>query len=228
MNTFDEIKENIFALRAELEKYPGARLLAATKTVPAEAINYAIHECGIKIIGENRVNELLEKYDAIDKVGIEIHFIGTLQTNKVKYIADKVDMIHSLDSEKLAREIDRRCSALGRVMNVLIEVNIAHEESKGGVYPEDVYSFYDSIKALTNVRISGLMTMAPAGSGEEGFRKYFTETKKLFDSFCRDCIPDVDNPVLSMGMSSSCETALECGSNLIRVGSRIFNARKYS
>ena len=123
------LRQRIEAIRAAVG--PGVTLVAATKTVPPECINEAIR-CGVRVIGENRVQELLEKYDAIDRANVQVHFIGQLQTNKVKYIADKVDMIQSLDSLPLAREIEKRCAALGRTMDCLVEVNLEGEAAKGG------------------------------------------------------------------------------------------------
>lgn len=226
MSDFTYLEENIRALNATVGEYPGARLLAATKTVSAEVINAAAG-MGLKLIGENRVQELLAKYDALDKSAFEIHFIGSLQKNKVKYIADKVSMIHSLDSLSLACEIEKQCAKHGKVMDVLIEVNIAREESKGGVDPDGVYGFYEQIKDLSHLRVRGLMTMAPAGAGEDGWRRYFTEARALFEGFCARCIPGEADPVLSMGMSDSYRLALECGSTMVRVGSKIFGKREY-
>ena len=194
-------------------------LLAATKTQSADDINYLIG-CGVKIIGENRVNELLEKYDSYDK-SAEVHFIGTLQKNKVKYIIDKVSLIHSLDSISLAEEIDKRAKKIGKIMDVLIEVNSGREESKGGIMPEDVASFYSDLARLENVRVRGLMTMAPRGTEEE-YMACFGLTKKLFDElFGTD-----PSAILSMGMSESYEYAIRAGATLVRVGSKIFGERK--
>ena len=219
------LKENIEKIKKELEEFPGVRLLAATKTVPAEVINYAVNECGIDLIGENRVQELLSKYDELTK-DVELHFIGSLQRNKVKYIADKVSAIHSLDSVSLAKEIEKQCAKLGKVMDVLIEINIACEESKGGILPDELDSFYEQIKDLPHLRVAGLMTMAPAGAGEDGWRGYFTEAKALFDDFCGKNHLSADSPILSMGMSASYGAALRCGSTMIRVGSSLFGERK--
>lgn len=226
MTSLCSLKKNIEAVKAELAAHSGARLLAATKTVPAEVINYAVKECGINLIGENRVQELLSKYDDLEKDGVEIHFIGSLQRNKVKYIADKVSMIHSLDSVSLAKEIDRQCAKLDKVMDVLIEINIAREESKGGIMPEELDSFYGELKEFSHIRVAGLMTMAPAGAGEEGWRGYFLQAKTLFDDFCGKNTLSVVSPVLSMGMSASYKVALESGSNMVRLGSSLFGERK--
>ncbi len=223
MNDYRMIEERIASVRERLAPYPGVRLLAATKTVPPETINYAIRQCGIDLIGENRVQELLEKYDALAKERAEIHFIGTLQKNKVKYIADKVSMIHSLDSLPLALEIERRCGAIGKVMDVLIEINIAAEQSKGGITPEQLDDFYAQIAPLSHLRVRGLMTMAPAGAGEDGWRRYFTEARALYDRFCAE---HLNGPgMLSMGMSDSYGIALECGSTMVRLGSVLFGKR---
>lgn len=221
------LEENINAVREKMSSYPGTRLLAATKTVPAQIINYAIDHLGINLIGENRVQELLEKYDELHTDQAEVHFIGSLQTNKVKYIVDKVSMIHSLDSEKLAREIDRQCSKIGKIMDVLIEINIADEDSKGGIRVQELDAFYRAVSSYEHVHVRGLMTMAPAGVGEAGYRRYFSEVKEIFDRFVSEKLPAETSPVLSMGMSDSYETALACGSNLIRVGSAIFGKRNY-
>jgi pyridoxal phosphate enzyme (YggS family) len=136
------------------------KLMAVTKTQPPEKVNAAI-SAGITLLGENRAQELLEKYDAYDKGGVDIHFIGHLQTNKVKQIADKVSMTHSVDSIRLAEEINRQCEKLGKTMDVLVEVNIAGELSKSGVPPEAVEELLENIGALSSLRLRGLMTVPP-------------------------------------------------------------------
>lgn len=226
MSDLSELEKNYAEISACAERY-GARLLAATKTVPVETVNYAINTLGLSLIGENRVQELLSKYDLLEKEKAEIHMIGSLQSNKCKYIADKVTLIHSLDSEKLARELERQCVRLGVSVGALIEINIADEESKGGIPAGDLYEFYDRIKDLQHVRVRGIMTMAPAGAGDEGYRRYFTEARKIYENFTKNCIPHEKDAVLSMGMSDSYRVALECGSNMIRVGSALFGKRNY-
>ena len=164
----ERILENIAAVKDGIEfgckvsdrDARGVTLLAATKTVDPETINFAI-ENGITTIGENRVQELLEKYDAINKDNVDIHFIGRLQTNKVKYIIDKVSMIHSVDSLKLAAEIDRQAKKHGIVMNVLAEINIGHEDSKGGVDPAQTEEFLRGLSTFENIKVKGLMTIPP-------------------------------------------------------------------
>ena len=220
----EKIKAGYEAVLSRLSPYTKDRkitVLAATKMQSVEDINYLI-SLGVDTIGENRVNELLEKYEAYDKRA-SVHFIGTLQKNKVKYICDKVDLIHSVDSLSLAEEINKRCEKIGRVMDILIEVNSGREESKGGIMPEGVEDFYNSLKALSSIRVRGLMTMAPRCSCREEYLKYFSLTKEIFDKLFKN---DSD-AILSMGMSESYEYAAEAGATLVRVGSAIFGERKY-
>jgi pyridoxal phosphate enzyme (YggS family) len=186
-----------------------------------EDINYLI-SLGATIIGENKVNELLEKYEQYDKRA-SLHFIGTLQRNKVKYIYDKVDMIHSVDKMSLAEEINKQCAKIGKVMDVLIEVNSGREENKSGAMPEDVATLVRDCSALPYLNVRGLMTMAPRCETKEEYMKYFSLTRALFD----EIFGNDDNAVLSMGMSQSYEYAIEAGSTLVRLGSTIFGERKY-
>ena len=236
------IKKRLDNFRNEFEKLPEAknvRFLAATKTVPADVINYAVTTLGIDLIGENRVQELLSKYDGLvgSPARPELHLIGTLQTNKVKYIVDKVDMIESVDSEKLAAEIDRQAKKLDKVMDILIEVNIGREENKSGVLPEELYSLIGKLDAYKNLRLRGLMTIAPV-TDSDGYMKYFSETREFFDEIksgsANDTIlaydgaslPDLTNfDTLSMGMSASWREAVRCGATEIRLGSTIFGER---
>lgn len=203
-------------------------LLCATKTVDPEVINYVTKELGVTHIGENRVQELLDKYDALYKENVNIHFIGSLQTNKVKYIIDKVSMIHSLDSVKLAKEIDRQAQKHGKVMDVLVEINIAEEENKGGIAPGEVEAFLSEIAGFEHIRVCGFMTMAPFWSEKEDYYKYFEKTYAIFLDFLKKKPHNIINPVLSMGMSDSFEYAIACGSNMIRVGTTVFGVRNYN
>lgn len=232
------VKERISAAKYELsqlEKKFGheIKLLAVTKTVPVEVINYAIDELGIDAIGENRVQELLEKFDMLHSPAekkLEIHLIGSLQTNKVKYIVDKVDMIESLDSLKLAAEIDRQCKKIGRVMDVLIEVNSGREEQKGGVFPEEVENFVGMLKDFDSLRLRGLMTIAPKSDDHAEYTKYFSETYRCFEKIREKVAHNIEGSkfdVLSMGMSDSYPEAAACGSNEIRLGSTLFGRRNY-
>ena len=202
-------------------------LLLATKTVPTEVINLTCKRFGVSLIGENKVQELLEKYDALDKSAMSIHFIGHLQTNKVKKIVDKVDMIHSVDKLELAKEISSRSLAIGKKMPILIEVNIAKETEKSGVYPENAAELVKSVASLEGVEIKGLMTMAKAGITSEEYKAYFDQAKALFDEIAALDIEGVSMEVLSMGMSDSYAEAAECGSTMVRVGSAVFGKREY-
>ena len=215
-------------------------MLAATKTVDADTINFAI-ENGINCIGENRVQQLLEKYDSINKENVDIHFIGRLQTNKVKYICDKVSLIHSVDSVKLAKEIDRQSAKLGKVMNILVEVNIGDEESKGGISPDSLEDFLSDISTLENVRVKGLMCIPPKCEGAENSSEnsqisestkksyknqaFFKKIMKLFLDISQKKLDNIDMQVLSMGMSDDYEQAVTEGSTLVRIGRGLFGSR---
>lgn len=224
-----EIGSNIDEIRNKLPS--NVTLLAATKTIPVDVINYAIDNFGLTDIGENRVQELIDKYDMLHKDKVNIHFIGTLQSNKVKYIIDKVSLIHSLDSIKLAYEIDRQAAKAGKCMDVLAEVNIGEESSKGGVYPEQLEDFIDEVIKLPNIQIKGLMTMAPVWDNSREsdknvyYKKYFSKTYQIFIDILQKKLHNIDVPVLSMGMSDSYEAAIECGSTMVRIGTALFGKR---
>ena len=201
-------------------------LVAVTKLHSTDEINEAIH-CGITAIGENKVQEIMDKYDRVEPV--RWHLIGHLQTNKVKYIIDKVSMIHSVDSLKLAQEINKRAQQHGLVMDILIQVNSAMEESKFGITTEETGELIGQIlETCPNVRIRGLMCIAPFEDNPDDARVYFAEVKKLYDKYGQIDHPMLDFKYLSMGMSNDFEVAIEEGSNLIRVGTSIFGARDYS
>jgi pyridoxal phosphate enzyme (YggS family) len=197
-------------------------LLAATKYATAEQIN-ALPGLGVHDIGENRVQALLEKWDALDKDNLRVHFIGTLQKNKVKYIADKVCMIHSVDSVELAREIDKQCKKHGRVMDVLVEINCAGEQSKSGVAPEQAEALCLAIAQFDALRLRGFMTMAPKCPEKSQYYKYFSETFELCLDIWTKKLHNIGIPMsMSMGMSNSYDVGIACGSTLVRVGSSLF------
>lgn len=201
-------------------------LVAVTKLHSADEINEAI-DCGITDIGENKVQEIMDKYEKVKPV--RWHLIGHLQTNKVKYIIDKVAMIHSVDSLHLAKEIDKRAGQHGLTMDILIQVNSAMEESKFGITTEETGQMIkDILEQCPNIRIRGLMCIAPFEDDPEDARVYFAEVKKLYDEYGKIQHPNLDFKYLSMGMSNDFEVAVEEGSNLIRVGTSIFGARDYS
>lgn len=214
------IKQNIALSCEKSGRNPDeVTILAVTKKRSADEINRAI-DLGITDIGENRVQELMEKYDSVKK-GVRWHIIGQLQTNKVKYIADKVHMIHSVDSLKLALEINKHCARLDKVMDILIEVN-SGEANKGGVPYGDVHGLIRDVSALSNVCIKGLMTMAPLGADENTLRKVFSNLYKLSVDIDDKKYDNVSMNVLSMGMSGDYMTAIEEGATIIRPGRSLF------
>lgn len=225
MNTKIEVAENISRIISEINGR--ARLLAATKTVPPEMINFAL-DCGIDLIGENRVNELLEKYEFIDRNKTELHFIGALQTNKVKYIIDKVDMIQSVDRESLALEIERQAAKHNIVMPILAEVNIGNEETKSGVSPEKAVEFCEFLGSLPHIKLRGLMAIPPKCEKSENNSEYFCKMGKIFIDISHLNVDNSNMDILSLGMSDDYLTAVDCGSNLVRVGSAIFGKRNYN
>ena len=200
------------------------RLMAVTKTVAPEKINFAVSK-GVTLLGENRVQEYLSKKDSYDS-SAEVHFIGHLQTNKVKYIIDSVSMIQSVDSLKLAEEIDRRAGSIGKVMDILIEVNIGEEESKSGIDSGALKELVSEIRKLENIRLRGLMAIPPIGADESVFEemhKLYEELKSMGTE-----LPNAMIDTLSMGMSGDYELAIKHGSNLVRIGSALFGARNYN
>lgn len=216
------IRFNIEEARAKYRKQDDViRLMAVTKTVPYQRVNLAVGE-GVTLLGENRVQEYLEKKDFYDK-NAEVHFIGHLQSNKVKYIIDSVTMIHSVDSTKLASEIDKQAAKAGVVMNVLLEVNIGGEDTKSGVSPDRLRELVYETGDLKNIRVKGLMTIPPPGESEESFYKM----NGLFSDLKSERFENADMEILSMGMSADYALAVKYGSNIVRIGSGIFGARKY-
>ncbi len=225
MNDKKQVEENINRILSELDGR--ARLLAATKTVPHEMINFAL-DCGVDLIGENRVNELLDKYEFINRNKTEIHFIGALQTNKVKYIIDKVDMIQSVDRESLALEIERQAAKKGIVMPVLAEINIGNEATKSGTAPENAIEFCRFLGSLPHIKLRGLMAIPPKCVEGGNNSEYFCKMKKIFIDISHLNVDNSSMDILSLGMSDDYLTAVENGSNLVRVGSSIFGKRNYN
>ena len=200
-------------------------LIGVTKTIDVGRIKLLLDE-GIYDVGENKVQELLEKYEQLDK-NTRWHFIGQLQRNKVKYIIDKVKLIHSVDSLKLAEEINKRASDKNLVMDVLIEVNIANEDSKAGIKDTELKSLIQNMSKLNNISVKGLMTVAPFVENSEENRYYFGKMKKLFLDNGGDFSNNIGMKYLSMGMTNDFEVAIEEGSNMVRIGSGVFGARTY-
>lgn len=217
-----KIKENIERIYKAINGR--ATVLAATKTVPSEIINYAA-DCGIKVIGENRVNELLEKYEHLDRDGLEMHFIGHLQRNKVKYIIDKVSLIQSVDSIRLAKEIDRLAYKADKRMDVLIEVNVADEPTKYGIRYEEIDDFIEKISNFENIRLRGLMSIPPKSENSHENNVFFNKLNKKFIDISAKKVDNSNIDILSMGMSGDYISAVENGSTLVRIGSAIFGER---
>ena len=213
-------KESIKAILTEL---PVGVQLAKTRT--ADEIMEAI-SAGVKIIGENYVQEAEKAYDSIGKAA-KWHFIGHLQGNKVKIATRIFDMVETVDSVEIAREIDKRCSQIGKVMPVLIEINSGREKQKSGVLPEDAEQLIREIAQLGNIKIKGLMTMGPRFGDPEDSRPYFIATKGIFERIKKLAIPNVEMSYLSMGMTNSYKIAIEEGANIVRVGTKIFGEREY-
>ena len=200
--------------------------LAATKTVDADVINHAI-SLGLRYIGENRVQELLSKYDSYDLDHASLQFIGHLQTNKVRQIVGKVDLIQSVDSVKLAKEISRCSEKLGITTDILLEVNIGREENKSGVMPENLPELLDQVKDIPAVKVRGLMAIPPICENAQENCKFFDNMRNIFLDIGSKNIDNISMDILSMGMSDDYEEAIRCGANMIRVGSALFGARYY-
>lgn len=226
---FEYILENIreisYNVRNAKAKYRSAddivEIMAVTKTVPPEKVNFAVSQ-GITLLGENRVQEYLSKKDSYDP-SAKVHMIGHMQSNKVKYIINEVELIQSVDSLKLASEINRLAAKNNKIMNILLEVNIGEEESKSGVSSKELTELALSVSELENVRIKGLMAIPPIGSDESVFEQMHI----LFEELKSKKIPNTKMDTLSMGMSGDYELAIKHGSNLVRIGTKLFGARKY-
>ena len=231
MGTIAENIEEIRKEKAQAAEKSGRKpedvlLIAVTKTRSAEEINEAIR-AGVTDIGENRVQEIMDKYDKV--LPVKWHMIGHLQTNKVKYIIDKVSLIHSVDSLRLAEEIDRRAAQHGRTMDILVEVNAAGDEAKFGVGTEAAETLVSEILgSCEHIRVRGLMTVAPYAENPEDVRPHFHRMRLLYDKIASEIVhPRLDFQYLSMGMSNDRNIAVEEGSTAIRVGTAIFGARNY-
>ena len=230
---FQKMDQRIASIREEMrkasEKSPygqKTRLLLATKTRTPEEINHAI-SLGVDLIGENRVQELIEKYPHIHREGVSIHFIGALQTNKVKYIVDKVDMIESVDRLPLAAEIEKQCAKIGKTMDILVEINIGGEKTKSGVDLDEAKFFIEKLKDFPHLRVRGLMTVPPKMTELDRQKEYF---QKIMDLYIDISAKKSDNNVMdciSMGMSDDYPIAIECGSTEVRIGSAAFGPRNY-
>ena len=219
---YRELKSEIDALCKKLGR-PPVTLVCVTKSGSDEEL-LALARFGATDMGENRPQEVARRKALLLENGFDVrmHEIGNLQTNKVRLIAEKAALIHSLDSISLAKEIDKQAKKLGRKIPVLLEINSGREENKGGILPEDALSFCEELKEFDGLALSGVMTMGPNLETSEEYRPYFKETKKIFDAIAERFGYETSAPVLSMGMSDSYVTAIEEGATLVRVGRRLF------
>ena len=198
-------------------------ITVAIKSADIDEVEYLVRSHPIKAVGENRVQQLLERYERLKELNVPIHFIGSLQTNKVKYIIDKVDMICSLDRVELAREINKQARKKGIVMDVLVEINSAREKNKGGVLPENLDAFLDEISCFDAIKVRGFMTMGKKCEKNSEYLKYFCETYQLVLDIWQKKLHNIGIPILSMGMSDSYVQAIASGSNMVRIGRSMFD-----
>jgi len=215
------IKENVKKILAELPE--AVQLVAAAKKRNSDEVLEAI-SAGIRMVGENYVQEAAGVFEAVGR-RVKWHFLGHLQKNKVKKAVKIFDMIETVDSFEIAREINKACREIDKVMPVLIEINSGREPQKFGVLPEDARPLIERISAFKNIRVMGLMTMGPRFGEPEDSRPYFIKTRKTFEDIKRLEIPNVTMEYLSMGMTNSYRVAVEEGANIVRIGTRIFGER---
>lgn len=222
-DNYMRVLERIEEARVRSGRRDEVKIVAATKTVPAEVVNYAA-SLGLSCVGENRVQEFLEKEPLLDP-SLERHFIGTLQRNKVKYLIGRTALIHSVDSEALASEIGKRALKKGYVQDILLEVNIGREAGKGGIMPELFEEMYDRISEIEGIRTCGIMTIAPKCDKKDGYRKFFAEIYQISLDIKAKKGHNIDGVCLSMGMSDNFDLAVEYGANIVRPGTAIFGRR---
>lgn len=222
-NVEEKIQE---ACRRSGRKREDITLIAVSKTKPIETLQHA-YDLGVRVFGENKVQELSEKYDALPD-DIHWHMIGHLQRNKIKYIIGKTELIHSVDSFRLAEAIEKEAAKRNLTVDVLMEVNIAREESKFGLLPEEVDEFIEKVQKLPHLQVKGLMTIAPFVENPEENREVFAQLKKLSVDIATKNAHNITMSILSMGMTNDYQIAIEEGATMIRVGTGIFGARDYA
>lgn len=234
MQDMSYMDRNLAAVRARIgeaeresrDRFPDRKevlLLAAVKYADNAQLTYLTDTLGVRDVGENRVQQLLEHWEALpNREDLRFHFIGTLQRNKVKYIVDKVAMIHSLDSLPLAEEIERQAAKRDLCVDVLAEINCGREENKSGLLPEEAERFCLSLADFPHLRLRGFMTMAPKCEKNEEYRKYFQETSQLCLDIWQKKLHNIGRPVFSMGMSGSFEAAILEGADVVRIGRSLF------
>ncbi len=223
----DGVLERVAAAARRSGRSPeDVKVIAVSKTVDAQRAREAV-EGGLINLGENRVQELVSKYEQLSDIDVKWHLIGHLQRNKVKYIIDKVVLIHSLESLDLAKEINKRALQHNMTANVLIELNIGQEESKFGLDEDSVYDFVKSMEQFANIKVLGLMTVAPFSENPENVRCVFRKMKEIFDKISEMKLTNTEMKYLSMGMTNDFEIAIEEGANMVRIGTAIFGKRIY-
>ena len=221
-----QVQKNIEESCRKINRDPGeVMLIAVSKTKPVSMLQEA-YDAGARVFGENKVQEIMDKYDQLPS-DIKWHMIGHLQRNKVKYIVGKVELIHSVDTYRLAEEINIQAKKQNVIVPILVEVNIAHEESKFGISAEDAILLVEEISKLENIRIKGLMTIAPYVENPEDNRLYFRKIKQLSVDITNKNIDNVFMEILSMGMTGDYMVAIEEGATMVRVGTGIFGERNY-
>ncbi len=224
-NNIKKVKENIDASLKKVGRVDEVQIIAVTKTLSIPVIQEAMEE-GMIHIGENKVQELIEKMDIL-KEKPKYHMIGHLQTNKVKYIVDRIHLIHSLDRDSLAKELNKRARGIDRILDCLIQVNISEEESKFGISKEEVLPFIENLLSYEHIKIKGFMTMAPFSQDEKVIRDTFSGLYELNEKVKSMNYKELDLGILSMGMTNDYEIAIEEGSNMVRIGTGIFGKRNY-
>jgi len=222
-----KVNENIEKACARSNRNPNdVKLIAVSKTKPIELLKEAL-DCQIIDFGENKVQELCDKHEFLPK-NINWHFIGHLQRNKVKYIVGKVALIHSMDSVRLARQIELESAKLNIVTNILVQVNVSNEDTKFGIHIDETEDFIKELSKFPHIQVKGLMTIAPYTNNAESNRKYFAELYKVYVDINSKNIDNVTMNMLSMGMTGDYEVAIEEGSTMVRVGTGIFGERIYN
>ncbi len=222
------IRENISEASVKSGRnYDDIKLMAVTKTVDPLYINYSIDNCGIDLIGENKVQEFLSKKEQLHLDGVNKHIIGHLQTNKVNKIINEVDMIQSVDSVHLAEEISKRSLSLNKTTHILLEINIGGELSKTGFDKNEIFENLDAISHLPNLEINGIMTIPPVCEDSNALNGYFNTMSLYYDDIKSKGLRNFNMSILSMGMSGDYIPAIENGSNMVRIGSLIYGARIY-
>lgn len=217
------IRGNISEILSDLPE--GVEVVAAAKARTPEEVLEVV-QSGVRIVGENYVQEAEKAYEM---VGGEVkwHFIGHLQKNKVKKAVKIFDMIETVDSVEVAKEIDKRCEQIGKVLSILVEINSGDEEQKSGVSPRDAEQLIKEVSGLKNIKVMGLMTMGPRFGNPEDSRPYFIKTREIFDKIKKLNLPNVEMRYLSMGMTNSYKIAIEEGANIVRIGTKLFGERNY-